>query len=103
MQSDELMHLVPASLQGKEEILFGNLHELFTFHNEIFLKDLENCISTTELVALCFVQRVSGVNRYNLPNQICLVLIYRDTLSAGHFLSAVLVLLPEYTAIRAIT
>lgn len=60
MQSDELMHLVPASLQGKEEILFGNLHELFTFHNEIFLKDLENCISTTELVALCFVQRVSG-------------------------------------------
>lgn len=62
MQSDELMHLVPASLQGKEEILFGNLHELFTFHNEIFLKDLENCISTTELVALCFVQRVSGHN-----------------------------------------
>ncbi|XP_023171660.2 guanine nucleotide exchange factor DBS isoform X6 [Drosophila hydei] len=57
MQSDELMHLVPASLQGKEEILFGNLHELYTFHNEVFLKDLENCISTTELVALCFVQR----------------------------------------------
>ncbi|XP_030369624.1 guanine nucleotide exchange factor DBS isoform X2 [Scaptodrosophila lebanonensis] len=57
MQSEELMHLVPASLQGKEEVLFGNLHELYTFHNEIFLKDLENCISTTELVALCFVQR----------------------------------------------
>ncbi|XP_032590898.1 guanine nucleotide exchange factor DBS isoform X7 [Drosophila grimshawi] len=57
MQSDELMHLVPPSLQGKEEILFGNLHELYTFHNEVFLKDLENCISTTELVALCFVQR----------------------------------------------
>ncbi|XP_055838288.1 guanine nucleotide exchange factor DBS isoform X2 [Episyrphus balteatus] len=57
MQSEELMHLVPASLQGKEDILFGNLHELYTFHSEIFLKDLENCISTTELVALCFVQR----------------------------------------------
>ncbi|KAH8413785.1 hypothetical protein KR222_008093 [Zaprionus bogoriensis] len=57
MQSEELMHLVPTSLQGKEEVLFGNLHELFTFHNEVFLKDLENCISTTELVALCFVQR----------------------------------------------
>ncbi|XP_069965290.1 uncharacterized protein [Bactrocera oleae] len=57
MLSEEMMHLVPASLQGKEDILFGNLHELYTFHNEIFLKDLENCISTTELVALCFVQR----------------------------------------------
>lgn len=59
MVSEELAPLVPPGLQGKEEILFGNLHELYTFHSEIFLKDLENCISTTELVALCFVQRVS--------------------------------------------
>nr|XP_041631624.1 guanine nucleotide exchange factor DBS isoform X5 [Drosophila kikkawai] len=57
IKSEELAHLTPPSLQGKEDILFGNLHELFTFHNQIFLKDLENCISTTELVALCFVQR----------------------------------------------
>ncbi|KAL5288825.1 MCF2L family protein [Megaselia abdita] len=57
MQSEELVHLVPASLQGKEDVLFGNLHELYKFHSEVFLKDLEKCISTTELVALCFVQR----------------------------------------------
>ncbi|KAM7344260.1 guanine nucleotide exchange factor DBS isoform 6-T10 [Cochliomyia hominivorax] len=57
MHSEEMIHLVPASLQGKEDILFGNLRELYTFHNDVFLKDLENCISTTELVALCFVQR----------------------------------------------
>lgn len=53
--------LVPPGLQGKSDILFGNLHELYTFHNDIFLKDLENCISTTELVALCFVQRVRSL------------------------------------------
>lgn len=63
MHSEEMMHLVPASLQGKEDILFGNLHELYTFHNDVFLKDLENCISTTELVALCFVQRVSEIKK----------------------------------------
>ncbi|BFG03120.1 guanine nucleotide exchange factor DBS [Drosophila madeirensis] len=57
MKSQDLSHLAPPSLNGKEDILFGNLHELYTFHNDIFLKDLENCISTTELVALCFVQR----------------------------------------------
>ncbi|XP_055627660.1 rhoGEF domain-containing protein gxcJ isoform X2 [Toxorhynchites rutilus septentrionalis] len=57
MQSEEMSSLVPPGLQGKADILFGNLHELYTFHNDIFLKDLENCISTTELVALCFVQR----------------------------------------------
>lgn len=50
----------PQLLQGKEDVLFGNLNELYNFHNDVFLKDLENCISTTELVALCFVQRVSG-------------------------------------------
>uniref|UniRef100_A0A6P4FMQ7 Guanine nucleotide exchange factor DBS-like n=1 Tax=Drosophila rhopaloa TaxID=1041015 RepID=A0A6P4FMQ7_DRORH len=49
--------LVPASLQGNDDVLFGNLNELYTFHNHVFLKDLENCISTTELVAFCFVQR----------------------------------------------
>lgn len=53
----------PQLLQGKEDVLFGNLNELYNFHNDVFLKDLENCISTTELVALCFVQRVSTVAR----------------------------------------
>ncbi|XP_055702828.1 guanine nucleotide exchange factor DBS isoform X3 [Phlebotomus papatasi] len=57
MLSEEMAALVPPGLQGKEDVLFGNLHELYTFHSEVFLKDLENCISTTELVALCFVQR----------------------------------------------
>lgn len=67
MVSDELSSLVPPGLQGKDDILFGNLYELYTFHSETFLKDLENCISTTELVALCFVQRVSYlINKTNL-------------------------------------
>lgn len=57
MYSGDLASLVPPALQGQEEVLFGNLQELYTFHSEVFLKDLENCISTTELVALCFVQR----------------------------------------------
>ncbi|XP_055311335.1 serine-rich adhesin for platelets isoform X2 [Sitodiplosis mosellana] len=57
IHSEEMASLVPPGLHGKEDILFGNLNELYTFHSEVFLKDLENCISTTELVALCFVQR----------------------------------------------
>lgn len=57
MFSPDLSGLVPPALLGQEEVLFGNLQELYTFHSDIFLKDLENCISTTELVALCFVQR----------------------------------------------
>lgn len=59
MRSEEMAQMVPAQLQGKDDVLFGNLQDLFDFHSDVFLKDLENCISTTELVALCFVQRVS--------------------------------------------
>ncbi|XP_043285337.1 guanine nucleotide exchange factor DBS-like isoform X3 [Venturia canescens] len=57
MSNDSLSHLLPAALVGKSEVLFGNLDEIYLFHGETFLRDLENCISNTELVALCFVQR----------------------------------------------
>lgn len=58
LQSSEMQSLVPSALVGKVEVLFGNLEEIFNFHSEVFLQDLENCISNTELVALCFTQRV---------------------------------------------
>jgi len=58
LQSSEMQSLVPSALVGKVDVLFGNLEEIFNFHSEVFLRDLENCISNTELVALCFTQRV---------------------------------------------
>lgn len=86
--------MVPAGLQGNADILFGNLHELYTFHSETFLKDLENCISTTELVALCFVQRVSEASpAKNFTN-----FIY---LTARRLLPTVLVLLSEHSPVGA--
>ncbi|EDV59894.1 uncharacterized protein LOC6541768 isoform X1 [Drosophila erecta] len=54
LKSDER---APASLQGNANVIFGNLHELYSFHKDVFLKDLENCISVTERVALCFAKR----------------------------------------------
>ncbi|KAK6619582.1 hypothetical protein RUM43_012339 [Polyplax serrata] len=57
MDSPEMKPLIPAELVGKSDVLFGNLQEIYTFHNDTFLKDLQNCISTTELVALCFTHR----------------------------------------------
>ncbi|EEB16142.1 Guanine nucleotide exchange factor DBS, putative [Pediculus humanus corporis] len=57
MESPEMKPLIPPELIGKGDVLFGNLEEIYAFHNDIFLKDLQNCISTTELVALCFTHR----------------------------------------------
>lgn len=58
IEKPENQHLLPAALVGQADVLFGNLHELFTFHQDVFLKDLEKSISATELVALCFVEKV---------------------------------------------
>ncbi|KAF5296920.1 hypothetical protein FQA39_LY12277 [Lamprigera yunnana] len=55
--SEEVQSILPQGLLDKIDILFGNLDELYHFHADVLLKDLENCISTTDLVALCFVQR----------------------------------------------
>lgn len=53
------MHsIVPEGLADKADVLFGNLEEIFSFHADVFLKDLENCSTSPDLVALCFVQRV---------------------------------------------
>ncbi|XP_026320244.1 guanine nucleotide exchange factor DBS-like isoform X5 [Hyposmocoma kahamanoa] len=57
IEKPENQHLLPAALVGQADVLFGNLHELFTFHQDVFLKDLEKSISATELVALCFVEK----------------------------------------------
>lgn len=56
--SEEMQPIIPAGFIEKLDIVFGNLDEIFLFHSNIFLKDLENCISSVDLVALCFVQRV---------------------------------------------
>ena len=59
MVNPEMQHLIPIQLYGKSDILFGNLEQIYLFHNDVFLRDLENCIDTPELIGLCFVQRVS--------------------------------------------
>lgn len=57
MQASDMQSIIPQALLGKSDVLFGNLEELYSFHGDVFLKDLENCITSTELVALCFIQR----------------------------------------------
>ncbi|XP_067010975.1 guanine nucleotide exchange factor DBS [Anabrus simplex] len=63
LQSNDMQTLIPPVLVGKADILFGNLEEIFTFHGDVFLRDLENCISNTELVALCFTQHREAFHR----------------------------------------
>ncbi|XP_048810402.1 guanine nucleotide exchange factor DBS-like isoform X8 [Lagopus muta] len=64
MDNPSLLHLIPSMLQNKKDILFGNLPEIYEFHNRIFLKELENCIENPELLAQCFLKRKEDLQIY---------------------------------------
>ncbi|XP_078266324.1 guanine nucleotide exchange factor DBS isoform X4 [Rhinoraja longicauda] len=64
MDNQELAPLIPAALKNKKEILFGNLPEIYDFHNRIFLKELENCVENPELVGTCFLKRKEELQIY---------------------------------------
>ncbi|XP_057707259.1 triple functional domain protein-like [Corythoichthys intestinalis] len=47
---------IPAGLTNLEHVIFGNLLELYEFHHEIFLKELEKHANVPEDVGHCFVK-----------------------------------------------
>uniref|UniRef100_A0A8D2L7K2 MCF.2 cell line derived transforming sequence-like 2 n=1 Tax=Varanus komodoensis TaxID=61221 RepID=A0A8D2L7K2_VARKO len=64
LENPDLIHLVPTAISNKKEILFGNLSEIYEFHNRIFLKELENCIENPELLGRCFLKRKEDLQIY---------------------------------------
>ncbi|MGH0150978.1 UNVERIFIED_CONTAM: hypothetical protein FKN15_044060 [Acipenser sinensis] len=64
IDNPEFSNLVPTALQNKNEVLFGNLGEIYEFHNRTFLKELENCIENPELVGTCFLKRKEDLQIY---------------------------------------
>ncbi|XP_060887382.1 guanine nucleotide exchange factor DBS [Labrus mixtus] len=64
LDNSELSHLIPPSLENKRDVLFGNLPEIYEFHNRTFLKELENCAEKPELVGTCFLKRKEELQVY---------------------------------------
>ncbi|XP_017573320.1 guanine nucleotide exchange factor DBS isoform X4 [Pygocentrus nattereri] len=64
LDNSELNHLIPLALENKKDILFGNLAEIYDFHNKTFLKELENCVEKPELVGTCFLKRKEELQIY---------------------------------------
>ncbi|GAB5566489.1 guanine nucleotide exchange factor DBS isoform X8 [Prionailurus iriomotensis] len=59
-----MAHLVSPGLQNKKDILFGNMEEIYHFHNRIFLRELENYTDCPELVGRCFLERMEEFQIY---------------------------------------
>ncbi|PIO38921.1 hypothetical protein AB205_0064630 [Aquarana catesbeiana] len=64
MESPLVMHLLSPMLHNKKDVLFGNMEEIYHFHNRIFLKELENYIDYPELVGRCFLERMEDFQIY---------------------------------------
>ncbi|XP_041986619.1 triple functional domain protein isoform X2 [Aricia agestis] len=46
---------VPPALQGKEEVIFGNIEEIHRFHERVFVRELDKYETMPEDVGHCFV------------------------------------------------
>ncbi|XP_046401247.1 triple functional domain protein [Ischnura elegans] len=55
---------VPAPIQGKDNIIFGNMEEILEFHRSIFLKELEKYETMPEDVGHCFVTWAQQFDMY---------------------------------------
>ncbi|XP_015423904.1 PREDICTED: guanine nucleotide exchange factor DBS isoform X1 [Myotis davidii] len=64
MDNPLMTHLISAGLQNKKDVLFGNMEEIYHFHNRIFLRELENYIDCPELVGRCFLERMEEFQIY---------------------------------------
>ncbi|XP_061696662.1 guanine nucleotide exchange factor DBS-like isoform X2 [Syngnathoides biaculeatus] len=64
MDNASMAHLIPAHLQNKKEVLFGNMPEIYHFHKRTFLRELELYADCPELVGRCFLQRMTDLQIY---------------------------------------
>lgn len=64
MENPEMFRFQPLTLRNTKNILFGNLPEIYEFHNKVFLLNLESCIGAPERVGYCFLERREDFQMY---------------------------------------
>ncbi|XP_019509133.1 PREDICTED: proto-oncogene DBL isoform X6 [Hipposideros armiger] len=64
MDNPEMFDLMPPLLRNKKDVLFGNMAEIYEFHNNLFMNSLENCIDCPERVGPCFLERKDDFQIY---------------------------------------
>lgn len=58
------MQVVPLKLRGKRQVVFGNLDEIYEFHNSVFLQELEEYHNSPEEVGQCFLKNSKSFRLY---------------------------------------
>ncbi|NWI39341.1 MCF2 protein, partial [Picathartes gymnocephalus] len=64
MDNPAMLMLLPPVLRNRKDVLFGNMPEIYDFHNKIFLHSLESCLGAPERVGCCFLDRRDDFQMY---------------------------------------
>ncbi|KAK9529116.1 hypothetical protein VZT92_013231 [Zoarces viviparus] len=55
---------VPEDLKGKDRIVFGNIHQIYDWHKEYFLGELEKCVADPDSLAQLFIKHERRLHMY---------------------------------------
>ncbi|KAJ8406006.1 hypothetical protein AAFF_G00308940 [Aldrovandia affinis] len=55
---------VPEDMKGKDKIVFGNIHQIYDWHREFFLGELEKCLEDHERLAELFIKHERRLHMY---------------------------------------
>ncbi|XP_013914449.1 PREDICTED: guanine nucleotide exchange factor DBS [Thamnophis sirtalis] len=64
MDNPLMAHLISPGLQNKKDVLFGNMEEIYHFHNRIFLREIEDYIDCPQLIGRGFLERMKDFKIY---------------------------------------
>ncbi|XP_054897787.1 triple functional domain protein isoform X1 [Poeciliopsis prolifica] len=75
---------VPDDMRGKDKMVFGNIHQIYDWHKDFFLGELEKCLEDPERLAPLFVKQERRLHMYivycqNKPKSEHIVSEYIDT------------------------
>ncbi|XP_059189938.1 rho guanine nucleotide exchange factor 25 isoform X1 [Centropristis striata] len=55
---------IPEDMKGKDKIVFGNIHQIYDWHKDYFLGELEKCIAEPERLAQLFIKHERRLHMY---------------------------------------
>ncbi|XP_070701825.1 rho guanine nucleotide exchange factor 25 [Pempheris klunzingeri] len=55
---------VPEDMKGKDRIVFGNIHQIYDWHKDYFLGELEKCVGDPDSVAELFIKHERRLHMY---------------------------------------
>ncbi|XP_028654492.1 rho guanine nucleotide exchange factor 25 isoform X1 [Erpetoichthys calabaricus] len=55
---------VPEDMKGKDKIVFGNIHQIYDWHKDYFLGELEKCVHEPERLADLFIKHERRLHMY---------------------------------------